>query len=271
MNFFKVLAVFSLVVLLASCGANRRVAKTKTPKAVISTNTDTKPQPQEQEETLESTSTTTVKINTVEEYIAAYKDIAMVEMRKYNIPASITLAQAILESGAGKGELTTKANNHFGIKCHKGWTGPSVSHDDDAKGECFRKYKHPNQSFEDHSLFLTSRSRYAFLFDLPLDDYKAWARGLKKAGYATDPKYPAKLISLIERYDLNKYDDMVLEDRPNFRRRTEDKTNAKYHIVQKGDTLYRIATLNKISVEDLKKLNGLTTNNISPGQKLKVQ
>ncbi|MDT8346876.1 MAG: LysM peptidoglycan-binding domain-containing protein, partial [Flavobacteriaceae bacterium] len=126
-------------------------------------------------------------------------------------------------------------------------------------------------SFEDHSLFLKNRSRYAFLFDLPIDDYKAWARGLKKAGYATDPKYPAKLISLIERYDLHKYDAMVLAGNPNIRKKNNDIATEKYHIVQEGDTLYRIATMNKISVEDLKKLNGLTDNNIKPGQKLKVQ
>src|SRR5690606_7680630 len=132
------------------------------------------------------------------------------EMREFGIPASITLAQGILESGSGRGELTLKTNNHFGIKCHTGWEGGMEYHDDDEKGECFRKYNDPYTSYRDHSLFLTSRSRYAPLFDLRTDDYKGWAKGLRKAGYATDPRYPQKLIGLIERYELYRYDDQVL-------------------------------------------------------------
>ena len=116
-------------------------------------------------------------------------------MVDYGIPASITLAQGILESGSGKGELTRKSNNHFGIKCHRNWTGDRAYHDDDEKGECFRRYNHPMYSFNDHSQFLTGRKRYAFLFKLRKDDYKGWARGLRKAGYATDKKYPQKLIT----------------------------------------------------------------------------
>ena len=119
---------------------------------------------------------------------------------QYGIPASITLAQGILESGAGRSALSKKSNNHFGIKCHKGWTGQRVFHDDDELQECFRKYKDPKYSFRDHSLFLTQRSRYEGLFAYKKNDYKSWAKGLRKAGYATDPKYPQKLINIIETY-----------------------------------------------------------------------
>lgn len=140
-----------------------------------------------------------------ENYIAKYSSIAVEEMNKYGIPASITLAQGILESAAGTAELATEANNHFGIKCHD-WKGDTYHHDDDQKQECFRKYDHAEQSFEDHSTFLTTRERYASLFDLKRTDYQGWAHGLKKAGYATDPNYPKRLIDIIERYELYKYD-----------------------------------------------------------------
>lgn len=147
-----------------------------------------------------------------EEYIKTYKDIAIEKMKDYRIPASITLAQGILESGSGNSRLAQQANNHFGIKCHKGWTGKTFYMDDDEKNECFRKYKKVEDSYRDHSLFLTERGRYSFLFDLKITDYKAWARGLKKAGYATNPKYPEILISIIERYDLMKYDTQSRKD-----------------------------------------------------------
>ena len=133
-------------------------------------------------------------------YIDNYSEIAKEEMVQYGIPASITLAQGILESGAGRSALSKKSNNHFGIKCHKGWTGQRVFHDDDELQECFRKYKDPKYSFRDHSLFLTQRSRYEGLFAYKKNDYKSWAKGLRKAGYATDPKYPQKLINIIETY-----------------------------------------------------------------------
>lgn len=141
-----------------------------------------------------------------EKYIKKWKDVAIEEMVAFKIPASITLAQGILESGAGTSYLATKANNHFGVKCHD-WKGPSVKRDDDKKNECFRKYKSANTSFEDHSKFIAERSRYSFLFEYKITDYKAWAKGLKKAGYATNPKYPGLLIDLIERYNLDQYDD----------------------------------------------------------------
>lgn len=147
---------------------------------------------------------------TPEEYIQTYKDIAMQEMRDHKIPASITLAQGLLESGAGNSALAREAKNHFGIKCHKGWTGKTYHMDDDEKDECFRKYKNAEESFRDHSEFLCGRSRYAALFDLEITDYKGWARGLKAAGYATNPKYAQLLIDRIELYDLTKYDKIAL-------------------------------------------------------------
>ena len=138
-------------------------------------------------------------------YIDKYKDLAIEGMLKYRVPASITLAQGILESGAGTSELTVKGNNHFGIKCH-GWTGRTVYHDDDAHNECFRAYDNAFQSFEDHCKFLRNGKRYSSLFDLNVTDYKGWAHGLKAAGYATNPQYAQKLIGIIELYKLYQYD-----------------------------------------------------------------
>jgi len=140
------------------------------------------------------------------QYIKKYASLAVLEMHKYKIPASITLAQGVLESGNGRSELASKSNNHFGIKCHTGWKGGRVYHDDDEKGECFRKYKYVETSYKDHSEFLSGRRRYASLFKLRKSDYKGWAKGLKKAGYATDKKYPKKLIKIIEDYKLYEFD-----------------------------------------------------------------
>ena len=142
-------------------------------------------------------------------YIDTYDIVAMREMKAHKIPASITLAQGILESGNGQSKLASKSNNHFGIKCHD-WKGAKVYHDDDRKGECFRKYKKADESYRDHSTFLTTRSRYAFLFDLKEDDYKSWAKGLQKAGYATSKTYSKLLIRIIEENDLQKFDEKVL-------------------------------------------------------------
>ena len=138
-------------------------------------------------------------------YINQYKDLAIEQMLKYRIPASITLAQGLFESGAGQSELARKGNNHFGIKCH-GWQGRAVYHDDDAKHECFRAYNSPGESFEDHSKFLSRQQRYSRLFNLKITDYKGWARQLKACGYATDPAYADKLIKIIETYGLQAYD-----------------------------------------------------------------
>jgi len=149
---------------------------------------------------------------TPEEYISTWKDFAVSEMKRSGIPASIKLAQGLLESANGNSRLAVVANNHFGIKCH-GWEGEEVYHDDDKKNECFRKYKDAKESFIDHTEFLMTRSRYAFLFEYKPTDYKSWANGLRRAGYATDPNYPQKLINLIERYNLYQYDAGVTVDR----------------------------------------------------------
>ena len=140
-----------------------------------------------------------------QEYIYQYKDIAIEQMLRWKVPASITLAQGLLESGAGKSRLATKGNNHFGIKCH-GWTGGTIYQDDDARNECFRAYTSAFESFEDHSRFLANGQRYRSLFALKTTDYKGWARGLKKAGYATSPTYAESLIGIIQLYKLYKYD-----------------------------------------------------------------
>jgi len=145
-----------------------------------------------------------------QKYIEDYKDIAMVEMQRYNIPASITLAQGILESGSGQGRLARYGNNHFGIKCHATWNGKTITHDDDEKSECFRRYKYAYESFEDHSQFLMKRGRYTSLFELNPTDYESWAHGLKRAGYATDPAYAKKLIALIKKFSLHQYDEQVV-------------------------------------------------------------
>ncbi len=207
----------------------------------------------------------------IEAYIHEFAPIAQEEMKLYKIPASITLAQGILESGAGEGELTRRANNHFGIKCH-GWEGGSVYHDDDRSQECFRKYKDPKYSYRDHSLFLTERKRYAALFELDITDYKGWARGLRAAGYATDRKYPDKLISLIERYQLYRYDgdaparEVIAYSGPG----GDSDSAAKAYTVRQGDTLYSIAKRHNLSVEQLQKMNNLKGTNIGIGQILYV-
>ena len=220
--------------------------------------------------------TTRVKVTTamVLAYIEKYKSVAKDNMVRTGIPASITLGQAILESGAGTGPLSVQANNHFGIKCHKEWTGPSIKYTDDEENECFRKYDDPSQSFKDHSYFLTSRPRYAELFEFEKDDYKSWAYGLKAAGYATDSKYPDKLIGLIERYQLNKFDAEVLGK--DFVSKVVNQPIAynddvqKYTVI-KGDSLYSISKKFNISIDELKKKNNLTDNTISLGQSIIVK
>lgn len=151
---------------------------------------------------------------TVEEYVEQFKQTAMDEMRRSGIPAAITLAQGILESENGNSELVKKSNNHFGIKCKTTWTGDSVTHDDDATGECFRAYKNAAESYRDHSDFLRANKRYAELFNLNQDDYAGWAKGLKKAGYATNPRYPDLLIRYVEQYHLQQFSLAVLNDVP---------------------------------------------------------
>lgn len=212
------------------------------------------------------------KIANVQEYIATFSEIAQIEMMAYGIPASITLAQGLLESGYGKGELALKTNNHFGIKCHTGWEGDYDFHDDDEKGECFRKYNHPRYSYRDHSVFLTTRSRYAFLFNYHYNDYKAWAKGLRKAGYATDVKYPQKLIYLIEKHNLYEYDTPSdITSKVNRKPIRVVKSNLKKHIVQKGDTLYSISRKYFVSVENLMRINKMRSSNLSIGQEVTLK
>ena len=233
-------------------------------------------------EVIVSTSKTVVTNDVIVAYVLKFKDISMANMKNFGIPASIILAQGILESGAGRGDLALSANNHFGIKCHEGWTGESVKHDDDSDQECFRKYNNPAESFKDHALFLTGRPRYSKLFGFTKGDYKAWAKGLRAAGYATDPNYPDKLISYIERYNLHQYDEQVLDvnyvvkEQEMIEELTVESTkkaqnDASSYVVQKGDTLYSISKKFDVKVEDLKQKNSLSDNTLSIGQRLVVQ
>lgn len=198
-----------------------------------------------------------------QEYIDKYKDLAIDQMNKYGIPASITLAQGVFESGAGKSSLTRKSNNHFGIKCHSDWKGKKVYFDDDARGECFRAYKNAKESYEDHSRFLSTGRRYRRLFELKTTDYKGWAKGLKAAGYATNPQYAKRLIEIIELYDLDKYDrakksrkkkkggyEIVAEQH-----RVYAKNDNYYVIARKGDTFRSIGEETGVSYRKIAKYN----------------
>jgi len=189
-------------------------------------------------------------------YIDKYKDVAIEQMRKYHIPASITLAQALLESGAGKSELARNSNNHFGIKCHS-WGGDRTYHDDDAAGECFRVYKNVRDSYEDHSIFLSTGSRYAFLFKFDETDYISWARGLKRAGYATSPTYADKLIEIIERYDLDRFDSGKQDDYILYTGAHEPMLahDLVYVIARHGDTMQAISDEFGISLRKLIRYN----------------
>lgn len=282
----KKVAIVVLVVFLASCNSSRSVVSKKTssktiskPKSgveVITSKPKVTTRPidgnSEKEVQLEATSNVRTYEQEIRGYIANFQEIAKNNMKEHGIPASITLAQGILESGAGKGKLAQAANNHFGIKCHTGWKGESVKHDDDAAQECFRKYNHPSESYRDHSLFLTSRSRYASLFKLDKGDYEAWAKGLKAAGYATDVKYPNKLIGIIERFELYKYDNEVLSrDFKPFKKDALVEASEGEYTIQQGDTLYSLSRKFNLSVEDLKKINDLSDNAINVGQKIKIK
>ena len=258
MKFNYLLILLVIVGLLSSCKSKKSVVRKSHKKEVIVVKTN---QPISNTNTTTTSKNSVIKNSTLD-YIENYKNTAMESMRKFQIPASITLAQGILESSSGNSELTKKSNNHFGIKCHRGWEGESVYHDDDEKGECFRKYENPATSFKDHSLFLTSRDRYAKLFKLKEGDYVRWAKGLSDAGYATDRRYPAKLIALIEKYDLHKYDTQVLGKKF----KNDDKVDLNSHTVAKGDTLYSISKKYGVTVEELKRYNGLSSNDISIDQ-----
>ena len=224
------------------------------------------------------------------QYIEQYRDIAIAEMNQYGIPASIKLAQAILESGNGNSYLAREANNHFGIKCGGVWSGPSVNRPDDTHNDCFRVYNNPEQSFKDHSQFLL-RKRYEKLFTLDKNDYRGWAKGLKEAGYATNPRYPELLIDLIERYELYQYDRAEVSYAAKEKREEKIEEIIEYkeevapkevqeeiksavamtiHEVKASDTLYSIGRRYGVSVEQLKQLNGLSTDSLSIGQLLVV-
>ena len=216
------------------------------------------------------------------DYIDKYSDIAIKEMKRTGVPASITLAQGILESNAGQSVLATKGNNHFGIKCHNDWKGKTMKMDDNAPKECFRVYPNAEASFRDHSDFLRSRDRYKSLFELKQTDYKGWARGLKKAGYATDPGYADKLITLIEDYELYRFDKGVkvsvkppleieepkvvqLEPRPGMKyqesvtfstaRKVYSQNGVPFVYSEAGETYAPIAASNGLFLKELLKFN----------------
>ncbi|MDB2408305.1 glucosaminidase domain-containing protein [Crocinitomicaceae bacterium] len=195
------------------------------------------------------------------EYVENYSSYAIQNMRMYRIPASITLAQGILESGSGKSELARKSNNHFGIKCGSHWSGGKTYHDDDAKNECFRAYKSVLDSYNDHSKFLTSNNRYSNLFTLQIDDYRSWAKGLSKAGYATNPNYASRLISIIEDLKLYSFDEGIKHPRP-----IKEYASSQGHKVhslndlnivkaKNGDTYYKLAKRFGLTLRQIHKYN----------------
>lgn len=196
-----------------------------------------------------------------QQYFDTYKDMAVDQMNRYHIPASITLAQGVLESGAGKSELAVKGNNHFGIKCH-GWSGKGIYHDDDENNECFRAYRSAAESYEDHSKFLTTSSRYSSLFRLKQTDYKGWAYGLKSCGYATNPRYAIQLIDIIQLYKLYEYDEGK-SSRPSrypsvgpVPSHRVYEFNKNYYVIAKaGDTYRMIAEETGVSYKKLAKYN----------------
>tara|TARA_B100000941_G_scaffold274251_1_gene235248 strand:+ start:615 stop:1361 length:747 start_codon:yes stop_codon:yes gene_type:complete len=203
---------------------------------------------------------TSFKVN---DYLSKYSEFAILEMKRYKIPASITLAQGLLESSYGRARLAVEANNHFGIKCHKSWRGKKIYHDDDEKNECFRKYRNVSDSYRDHSLFLKNRSRYSSLFNLDIKNYRAWAKGLKKAGYATDPNYADKLISLIDRYELYRFDKIKRRD---LITQQSDKSKKIIHNVKTGDTLFSISKKYNVPINQIIINNNLQNNLIKVGQ-----
>ena len=230
---------------------------------------------------------TSAQYMTQQEYVQKYKDLAIEEMKRMGVPAAITLAQGLLETENGNSDLLKESNNHFGIKCKSTWTAEVVYHDDDARGECFRKYKTAEDSYRDHSDFLRGNTRYAFLFKLDPTDYKAWAYGLRKAGYATNPRYPQILIKYIEDNNLEQYTDEALNDVPHFdgsQYAGNKENDSSQDIVQldpvpgqpvnvtingskalrvsKGTSLLAIATENNINLEKLLTINDLASDGL---------
>jgi flagellum-specific peptidoglycan hydrolase FlgJ len=220
------------------------------------------------------------------EYIERFKAIAIQEMNAYGIPASITLAQGLFESGSGNSELAKVANNHFGIKCGSQWVGQSYYKDDDSVNDCFRVYNNPEDSFRDHSTFLKKKN-YARLFELDKNDFEGWAKGLKACGYATNPKYPQLLLNIIYKYNLDQYDrpegelqKIKREDRVLAQINddigvakdsiTQTPPDDKIYTIKQGDTLFNISKRFGITVDELKALNKMAGNNLHIGQKIVV-
>jgi flagellum-specific peptidoglycan hydrolase FlgJ len=273
----KILCALSIIVVLASCSARK--------KGIISNSQAHRNNKEIQKAHSDAIANYTTY--TADQYIQRFKTIAIQEMNTYGIPASITLAQGLFESGNGNGELARVANNHFGIKCTSDWKGKSYYKDDDAVNDCFRVYDNPEDSFRDHSNFL-KRKRYAALFELEKNDYQGWANGLKTAGYATNPRYPQLLIGIIQKYNLDQYDrpegelqKIKREDRVLAQINQNIGTAVKDSIVQaspadklytikQGDTLFNISKRFGLTVDELKALNNMGDNNIKIGQILVI-
>jgi flagellum-specific peptidoglycan hydrolase FlgJ len=273
-NMTKRILLVLLIATLISCGSSKpTIVTTKKPVGWKYSKSSSN--------NANGSSSTAVKPMTTNEvtykYISQFNGIAMENMKTYGIPASIILAQGILESGSGKSELAVSANNHFGIKCHNDWKGEKVYKDDDTSQECFRKYNEVSESFHDHAMVLTGKNRYAKLFSLPKGDYKAWAKGLREAGYATDPQYPEKLINYIELYNLSQYDAKVLgksiakEQAKVMLKDNFNTDETSLYEIQKGDTFYSVSKKFNLTVDELKQKNNLTENALSIGQKLIVK
>ncbi len=280
----KVLWLCFFLFSLASCLPKQKLSQRMSPRESIpaepKTSTSTPPPPLRTSPALPLNAS-------AEAYIAQFKDIAIREMNEYGIPASIKLAQALLESGNGNSTLARQGNNHFGIKCASGWTGNRIFKDDDEVDDCFRVYRHPEESYRDHSEFLL-RKRYANLFELDKNDYVSWAKGLKSAGYATNPKYADLLVSLIERYRLFQYDSSeskvekiqreervfseIIENIPNEVKDASAKPPVamQIHEVKRGETLFAIAKQYNITIDMLKQLNNIKGDGVMAGQLLLI-
>ncbi|RKR81141.1 flagellum-specific peptidoglycan hydrolase FlgJ [Mucilaginibacter gracilis] len=274
----KITCALFVIITLASCSARKKVATISSGQARHNNQEIQK----EHQAAIGNYPT-----YTADQYIQRFKKIAIQEMNAYGVPASITLAQGLFESGNGNGDLARIANNHFGIKCTSDWKGKSYYKNDDQVNDCFRVYDNPEDSFRDHSNFL-KRKRYASLFELDKNDYMGWANGLKAAGYATNPKYPQLLIAVIEKYNLDQYDrpegevqKIKREDRvltqinQNIGKSVKDSIISqtptdKLYTVKQGDTLYNISKRFGLTVDELKALNNMADNNIKLGQKLVV-
>ena len=260
--------LIALSLILSSCGSKKNITTTKKPTTETTSkeeSTVTDPTKVIEESETNDVDSSPKRVST-QLYINKYAGIAKEEMEIYKIPASITLAQGILESSSGNSELTKKSNNHFGVKCHQKWTGERTYYDDDEKGECFRVYKEAASSFKDHSEFLNGRRRYSFLFKFDKGDYVSWAQGLRQAGYATDNQYPQKLIRIIEKYQLYQYDKEVLGEAYK-----KEGKNTLSHLVKKGETLHSIGAFYGISAAKLKKLNHLTSSTVFVGQRITLR